>query len=265
MKLGLTPNLPPQPQVVQKTPAVTTSTLPSFVLGPVGQETNPFVQPSPKWVPSAGTTKPAYGGLHQLAVFELQGKVAPAAIDFSTYVPGKNNRGLYEAVLRELNAHYGTTYTSRYSGSGTEVFEGKISIDEKAMDELLAPLGSAAERRAMATFVLAHEHAHLLLKHLDGLDGKQPYKVQLRTEYRRVIEMQADYLAAKYLHAKGLDAAPVIALFDSPSMAAGNKDYPPGAIRKAAVESAAEPGIRADLFQNDVLDCLAFLDTLARL
>lgn len=253
------PTIPP-PALVTVSPA----TLPSFVLGPVGQETNPFVQPSPKWVPPS-TTKPAYGGLHQLAMYELMGKSSPATIDFSTYVPGKNNRGLYEGILRELNAQFGTTYTSRYTSGGTEVFEGKVSIDEKAMDALLAPLGSAEERRSMATFVLAHEHAHLLLKHLDGLDGTQPYKVQLRNEYRRVIEMQADYLAAKYLHTKGLSTAPVVALFESAEMAKGNQDYPPGAIRKAAVESAREPGIRTDLFQNDVLDCLAFLDSLAKL
>lgn len=243
-------------------PVLTAKVLPSFVLGPVGQELNPFAQPSPRWVPPT-SHPPAHGGLHQLAMFELQGKSSAALVDFSTYVPGKNNRGLYEAILRELNAHHGTDYTSRYSTGGTEVYAGKLSIDEQAMDALLAPLTSPAERRAMATFVLAHEHAHLLLKHLDGLDGKQPYRVGLRQEYRRVIELQADYLAAKYLGAKGLSTAPVLALFASDAMEAGNRDYPPGALRAAAVASAREPGIRADLFQNDVLDCLAFLDFLA--
>jgi hypothetical protein len=79
-----------------------------------------------------------------------------------------------------------------------------------------------------------------------------------------VIELQADYLAAKYLLFRGLPLDPIQTIFEkSPELRKPDPRYPPVELRIETSLSAREPGFRLELFQNDVLDCLAFLEFLA--
>lgn len=215
------------------------------------------------WVPR---TPAPFGGLHQLISHTWSdptdaGQI-PATFD---HRPGLNNRAFYEAVVRDLGALLGTKFQTAYRSTGVAATVARIEIDEKAMDAILATATSPEEKRALATFVLAHEAMHVHLRHVDVVDGKRPkaLTIKLQAKYRKIFELQADYLAAKYLQLRGMDPESAARLFDAPSERETlSKDYPPGWLRAEIIRSAATPGLRMDLFQNDVLDVLELLEGL---
>jgi hypothetical protein len=235
--------------------------------------------PTRAWVPRGA--RPVYGGLHQLAI--LDAEIPPAraddAPDFSTYRVGLNNRGLLSAIARDLDRMFATSISYGFASEATEAFGTNrgggygfgprghsYSIGEKKIDRLVEPEPTAIGRRAIASFVVAHEFFHVLLRHPDTFEAGVPQPKGLRVKtyagYRPLIELQADYLAARYLRAKGLPLEPVIAMFERQNEPA-SKDYPSDQDRAKNVARASAPEFDLDLFQNDIVDALAFLDFLA--
>ena len=216
--------------------------------------------------PFTGGATPASAGLHKLAVLTGQVDVNPlSAVDFNRYVEGKNNRSLYGAIVRDLEKTFGVKVNHAY-GKYNEAEPGVLRTGEKSLDELLSKFDSAEDKKAMATFVIAHEYFHVFLKHPDiALDGKSPkgFEILDRSGYRPMFELQVDYLAARYLQSRGLSLAPVTDTFTTPGEFEASRDYPSGEHRAAVVESAAQEDFRKDLFTNGIVDCIAFLDWLA--
>jgi hypothetical protein len=215
------------------------------------------------WIPR---TPAPFGGLHQLVTHTWtepsDAGQLPTTFD---HRPGMNNRAVYEAVVRDLGALLGTKFQTAYKRTGVAATTARIEIDEKAMDAILATATSPEEKRALATFVLAHEAMHVHLRHVDVVEGKRPkaLTIKLHAKYRKVFELQADYLAAKYLQLRGMDPEPAARLFDAPGEREQlSADYPPGWLRAEIIRSAATPGLRVDLFQNEVLDVLELLEGL---
>lgn len=224
---------------------------------------------------AASTTAPAFGGLHQLAL-RADGP------DFSTYRPGKNNRALLGPIVRQLVADYGVfvdhVYGSVLAAGGSDARFGleatrknalyddsgaspdgpaKIHIGEAELDELLAHTDAPLERRALATFVLAHEYFHVYLGHRDLLQGRKVDGVDVKSHRGLALaaERQADHLAARHLLALGLPLEPVERLFTShQGLAAGNREHPPGAER-ALVVTKATAGLDEGLFDNVQVAC----------
>jgi hypothetical protein len=87
------------------------------------------------------------------------------------------------------------------------------------------------------------------------------WRVKQYEKYRKLIEFQVDYLAARYLRVLGLPLEPVCEVFRN-EMFKESKDYPSGAERESNVLSARNDEFRLDLFSNEVLDCLDFLESL---
>ncbi len=215
------------------------------------------------WVPR---TPAPFGGLHRLMTHAWSDPTDTGQVPATfAHRPGLNNRAFYEAVARDLGALLGTKLETAYRRTGVVAKLSRIEIDEQAMDTILATATSPEEKRALATFVLAHEAMHVHLRHVDVVDGKRPkaLTIKLHAKYRKIFELQADYLAAKYLRLRGMEPAPAARLFDAPDEREKlSKDYPPGWLRAEIIRSAATPGLRMDLFQNDVLDALELLEAL---
>jgi hypothetical protein len=234
--------------------------------------------PSAKtWTPSA--EPPKNGGLHQLtlATLELPKKTDVSSLDFSTYRPGFNNRALLGPIVKDLELLMGARFPWGYSheleatskGGGFGLVSGKdggFKVGERAIDALVAPFDAPSDKQAIAAFAIAHEYFHAFLHHADiaAWSGNAPkgFRVKNAERFRKVAELQVDYLAAKYLMLRGLSPEAVIKMFEQGEFPA-SKDYPSGKERADNVRRALEPGFATELFQNEILDCLAFLDFLA--
>jgi hypothetical protein len=231
--------------------------------------------------------KPAFGGLHALALakLDLEGRPLAPAPDFSGYVPGLNNRSLYGAIAADLDHAFGVRISYGYSQDETAAFSGSggpggqigfragqgrgYTIGERYLDQLLAlaPAADPAAKAAIASFVIAHEFFHVLLRHPDLAShrGDRPHGFSVKDygKYRPFLELQADYLAARYLRKKGLPLEPVAKMFEAGPFKA-SEDYPSGATRATGVRAANSDEFNVSMFQNEVLDCLTFLDELLR-
>jgi hypothetical protein len=242
--------------------------------------------PKQRVVWNAPGEPPAFGGLHQLA---LAGIGVPktsellAEADFSTYRAGMNNRALWRPIAEDLNALFGVHISYGYSHALeafpqlTEPPKGRIgmtpdvmrrfSIGERALDKLLVHFDRPEEQKAVATFAIAHEFFHTLMRHADlinwGTERPRGFWVKDHKRYERLFELQADYLATKYLLLRGLPAEPVIEMFGIEGEFKEAPNYPPGEERANNVRRALEPGFDLALFQNEIVDCLAFLDFIA--
>lgn len=222
--------------------------------------------------------KPRYGGLHQLAVLDLP-ETTKAGGDFSQYRIGFNNRGLLGPIVEDLNKRFGTSISYGYSstleafanpsvaggfGFGAQGSRG-FKIGEKAIDELVTPFPSPLDKRAIATFAVAHEFFHCLLRHPEtlthGFSTPAGWRVKSYEKQRRLYEFQSDYLAARYLRLLGLPLEAITQMFRTGNFEE-NKDYPNGEMRAANVQSAFEDEFRLDLFSNDIVDALDFLESL---
>lgn len=221
---------------------------------------------------------PRYGGLHQLAVLELPSELK-AGGDFSQYRIGFNNRGLLGPIVEDLNKRFSTQISYGYSstleafanpsvsggfGFGAQGSRG-FKIGEKAIDELVTPFPSPLDKRAIATFAVAHEFFHCLLRHPEtltrGFSTPAGWRVKNSEKQRRLYEFQADYLAARYLRLLGLPLEAVTQMFRTGKFEE-DKDYPNGEMRAANVQSAFEDEFRLDLFSNEIVDALDFLESL---
>ncbi len=224
-----------------------------------------------------GDEPPKYGGLHQLAVLDFSSGAQP--VDFSGFRHGMNNRSMYSKVVADLNDRFGTNIRYGYStelaafapvspsrgGLGFQR-DGGFRIGERAIDELVAPfLSSSTDVAAIATFAVAHEFFHSLLKHPELIDMGSPtprgYSVKWSEKYHWALEFQVDYLAARYLKLLGLPLEPVIQMFENGDFPE-KKTHPPGGARGDCVATAADDEFRAELFSNEIVDCLAFLDSI---
>lgn len=239
--------------------------------------------PAPIDVEAAKKTKhvgddpPTYGGLHQLAVLDFSSGAEP--VDFSGFRHGMNNRSMYSKVVADLNERFGTKIRYGYStelaafapvspGRGGLGFaqDGGFRIGERAIDQLVEPfLANSTDVAAIATFAVAHEFFHSLLKHPELIDmgSRTPsgYRVKWSEKYHWALEFQVDYLAARYLRQLGLPLEPVLEMFENGDFPE-KKTHPPGDMRAACVATAADDDFRGELFSNEVVDCLAFLDSI---
>jgi len=230
-------------------------------------------------VPFEARGRPANGGLHQLTLATAATPVKPEgpALDFARYRPGFNNRALLGAIVADLEQlmgqkipwGYSNTLQALSQGGGFGLVPlkgGGFQVGERDLDQLLAPFDAPADRQAVASFAIAHEYFHAYLRHADLLartDGAPAsFRILQSSRFRKVAELQVDYLAARFLILRGLPAEAVLKMFETGDFP-GNADYPSGAERAANVRRALEPGFAVELFQNDVLDCLAFLEELA--
>ena len=221
-------------------------------------------EPSSK-APSPPTGKPSCAGLHKLGALTGELAIEPlAGVDFSTYQKGMNNRALYGAIVRDLEKTFGVEVNDAY-GKYCESMPGKLYIGEAQLDDLLAPLDSADDKKAAAAFVIAHEYFHVLLRHPQVVDGDRPdgFSLKKYSGYQKILEMQADYLAGRYIMARGLSLDAVEAMMAPDADEPERAEYPSGADRLANIASARQVEFRSDLFVNDLLDCLAFLDFIA--
>ncbi|MCK6548354.1 hypothetical protein L6R52_21075 [Myxococcota bacterium] len=241
-------------------------------------EATPLLVPTGKtWSPSA--EPPKNGGLHQLtlATIELPKKSAVSDLDFTSYRPGLNNRALLGAIVKDLEQLMGVRLAWGYAheleahsksvGLGfLPTKDGGFKVGERAIDALVAPFDDPKDKQAIAAFAIAHEYFHALLQHADIATwaGNAPkgFRVKNAARFRKVAELQVDYLATKYLMLRGLPTDAVLKMFETGRFEA-SADYPSGQERADNVRRALEPGFALELFQNDILDCLAFLDFLA--
>jgi len=222
--------------------------------------------------------KPRYGGLHPLAILDFD--QTPRELDFTKYRAGFNNRNLLGPIADDLNKRFGTHLNYGYTQEDLEAYAdpGKrgafglhaqggrgFKIGERAIDRLVAPFEYGIATRAIATFCVAHEFFHALLRHPEvdtpGFRMPSGWRIKSYEKYRPLFELQVDYLAARYLRLLGLPIDPVVEMFrtgDFPE----NKSYPSGTARAENVKTALEEEFRLDLFSNDVVDCLDFLESL---
>jgi hypothetical protein len=168
----------------------------------------------------------------------------------------------YGYTQNELEAFSGADSSGMgFRGMRTRGFK----IGERMIDKLVAPFESPIDQRAVATFAIAHEFFHSLLRHPDminyGVDRPRGYTIKSHDKYQKLFEYQADYLAARYLRLLGLPLDAVVKMFETGDFEA-SKNYPSGVERAANVKSALEDGFRLELFSNDILDCLDFLESL---
>ncbi len=231
-------------------------------------------------VPRENSPTPRYGGLHRLAIADFENAVATAEPDFSRYRLGFNNRDLLGSIAKDLNTRFGVNIHYGY-GASLEAFANDprqigygfraartdgFHIGEKVVDKLVEPFEAPIDRRAVATFAIAHEFFHSLLRHPDvdgaGIPMPKGWRIKKYEKYRALMEIQVDYLAARYLRVLGLPLDPVMAMFQRPGEFPEGKDYPSGEIRAANVASAKEAEFRLDLFSNEIVDCLDFLESL---
>ena len=226
---------------------------------------------------------PANGGLHQLTLAGLEPPRSSARIDpldFSQYQPGMNNRGLLAPIAKDLDELFGVRMQFGYSAR-LEAFPRMVqqtgigftthrntdyTIGERAIDKLVEPFADSEHKRAVATFAIAHEFFHALLRHADlvnwGTEKPRGFRVKDYGRYEKLFELQADYLATKYLILRGLPVDPVMTMFETGDFEE-TKAYPSGPARANNVRRALEPGFDVALFQNDIVDCLQFLDFIA--
>ena len=211
--------------------------------------------------------EPACRGLHKLAI--LTGELQPdalAAVDFTNYRPGKNNRSLIGAIMRDLEKSFGAKVNLAY-GNRCETEENRlVRIGEQELDKNLAKAKchTPKDKKAVAAFVIAHEFFHAYLRHPEVAFGTRPDGFDVKKSgYRKIFELQVDYLAARYIQSRGLSLEPVHELFSQDFEA--SKNYPSGEERQSNILSAQEPEFRQDLFTNEIFDCLAFLDALTNL
>lgn len=240
----------------------------------------PLAQEDVERAQRLNSEKPRYGGLHRLAIADFEKAELSAEPDFARYRVGFNNRDLLGAIVRDLNTRFGVNIHYGYSSaleafgrdsrdSGTGFRGSRVDgfhIGEKVIDSLVEPFESAVDRRAVATFAVAHEFFHSLLRHPDVDAGPKSrpngWRIKSYDKYRALMEIQVDYLAARYLRLLGLPLEPVMEMFNKPGQFEGGKDYPDGATRALSMATAKEPEFRLDLFSNEIVDCLDFLETL---
>jgi hypothetical protein len=223
-------------------------------------------------------------GLHQLAFAGFGPvKLEKEPIDFGGYRSGSNNRTLYKRITDDLDALFDVKIPYRYSRTleaFPRIVEGPISfgfsgrgsggyaISEPGLDLMISPYREPQERRAIASFAIAHEFFHAYLRHADmsnwGTERPRGFTIKDHARYEHVFELQADYLATKYLMLRGLPAEPVIHMFESGEFPETHS-HPAGPRRAENVRRALEPGFELELFSNEVVDCLKFLDALATL
>lgn len=209
--------------------------------------------------------KPKSGGLHQLALLTGEVKLDRlAAADFSTFRPGFNNRALYGAIVRDLEASFGMKVNHGY-GTTTEARPGHISTNEAEIEEMMQVAKTPEERKAIAAFMIAHEYFHAYLKHPEALFGPRPegFEIKSYSGAGKILELQVDYLAARYLMARGLPTAPIVEMFSLPGKFAASAHYPSGAERAENVKFALDDAFKTELFVNDFVNVIAFLDFLA--
>ncbi|MEQ8280191.1 MAG: hypothetical protein RKU31_41360 [Deltaproteobacteria bacterium] len=220
-------------------------------------------------------TDPPVVGLPQLGAMTWT-DADVASTDFAKYRVGFNNRALLSPIVADLNARFGTKISYRYAPvleafgpphkSGVGFADStNMAIGEKAIDKLVEPFEAPRDRQAIATFAVAHEFFHALLKHAHLLDfGSSPkgYRIAWGDKYRQMFELQVDYLAARYLKSLGLPLDAVITMFETGDFEP-SEDYPSGEVRADNVRIAFDEAFRLELFDNDVVACLDFLDTIA--
>lgn len=184
-------------------------------------------------------------------------------LDFDDYEAASDNRPLYDAIVSDLERTFGRRVRRTY-GDTSQASIGSITIGETQIDELLFGLVSGVRRKAVAVFVIAHEYAHVYLGHPDVLHGQPPpgFSVHATTGYRHILELQADYIAARYVRTRGLPLSAVERMFTDERRFRAAGEYPGGPERIENVRQAMAPEFRRDLFANELLDCLEFLDVI---
>lgn len=224
--------------------------------------------------------RPRFGGLHQLAVLDFENATQTPDLDFTKYRAGFNNRNLLGPIADDLNKRFGTHINYGYTQEDLEAYADPgrrggfgllaqggrgFKIGERVIDRLVAPFEYGIATRAIASFCIAHEFFHALLRHpeIDSPGFRTPdgWRIKSYDKYRPLFELQVDYLAARYLRLLGLPIEPVVEMFRTQEFKEG-KDYPSGLVRADNVKTALEEEFRTDLFSNDIVDCLDFLESL---
>ena len=201
-----------------------------------------------------------------LCCFVSIGLFAVTALDFSSYRLGKNNRYLFEAIVKDLSLEFGREVTTAY-GKGLQAIADRIVIDESQMDDFLKQTTDPKEREALARFIIAHEYFHVALKHTHTDQwGKKTPEIEIRgtfKEARKQMEKQVDYLAAKYLQTLKLPTTPVQTMFLEHPEFHGGEYYPTAEERVEVVVSAIEKGIDRAVFDHKAIKCTFLLGLLS--
>ncbi len=183
-------------------------------------------------------------------------------IDVDRRACRQSERALYTAIIDDLVRTFGVPVRQRY-GPSSQATTGTITVGEVQLEELMASVPSTIAKKSIATFVLAHEYSHVYLEHPNVVRGHPPVGFAIHAGgYRRILELQADYLAARYVRSRGLSVTPVAQMFEDPVRFRPAGAYPSGDERILTVRRAIESRFHAQLFANELLDCLKFLDSL---
>lgn len=205
-----------------------------------------------------------------LALFVLlafqAGPLCAQEIDFSQYRPGFNNRELLRQVVAELVGRYKNPVIVAY-GPHTVAKDGKIVLGEEFLDHAVKGVSDPQSRRAIITLIIAHEYFHALLDHapqasklfVSGL----VISPQAQTELK-MMEKQADYLAARHLRTMNLPLRPVEEFILKNPDEFGGPTHPTAEEKVAVIRSAESEAFRTELFPKISPDCGMTLSDLQK-
>lgn len=209
---------------------------------------------------------------------------AEGVYHFEHYKPNESNRQIFEAAIGEISRYFNLEFDVIYDDTfyshhetiviGTKQFyeislsiDLAIHLDESFHSESFRLEGEKRIREAVGMFILTHEYLHCWFEHHKILDkelSRHPRQLligklrkrgetaradfeeaHLKNRLRRLFERQADYIAAKYVDALGLNirfAAWAASIFPE------TPDHPNADERMANILSAEEPGLNHSLF-----------------
>ena len=185
-----------------------------------------------------------------------------AEVSVESYVVGRNNRRIIQALVTELEQKHGIRANVAY-GAEIEATIDKISINEKDLDKFWEFAKTPKDKEAFIRFIIAHEYFHVALGHPDLADGRKVAGVKdmVFMEDRRNFERQVNHLATREVIAAGLPIDVIRDFFKS-DLYPVNDHYPPAEEQLKVVESALLPSVDESIF-NEGIDCRPLLRRLA--